>query len=101
MEKFGVAGISAELVSPREKARDENVNEFFNHPIELPVGYRSVDAYGTVRHQSRDVNPAVLIIAGIREDGYREIVGIRVAECEDEGFWFSLFEDLTVRGSTG
>lgn len=102
MEEFGVTGISAETVSHMGKALDEKVNEFLNRPIEQPVVYLIVDAvYVKVRHQSRYVNQAVLIIAGIREDGYREILGIRVADCEDEGFWFSLFEDLKVRGLRG
>jgi len=102
MEKFGVTGISAETVSHMGKALDEKVNEFLNRPIEQPVVYLIVDAvYVKVRHQSRYVNLAVLIIAGIREDGYREILGIRVADCEDEGFWFSLFEDLKLRGLRG
>jgi transposase-like protein len=47
------------------------------------------------------VNTAVLIIAGIREDGYREILGIRVADSENEGFWLSLFDDLKSRGLRG
>jgi transposase-like protein len=102
MEKLGVTGISAETVSHMGKALDEKVNEFLNRPIEQPVVYLIVDAvYVKVRHQSRYVNLAVLIIAGIRENGYREILGIRVADCEDEGFWFSLFEDLKLRGLRG
>ncbi|MDO9325520.1 MAG: IS256 family transposase [Methanoregula sp.] len=102
MEKFGVTGISAETVSHMGKALDEKVNEFFNRPIEQPIIYLIVDAvYVKVRYQSRYVNQAVLIIAGVREDGYREILGIRVADCEDEGFWFSLFEDLKLRGLRG
>ena len=102
MEEFGVTGISAETVSHMGKALDEKVNEFLNRPIEQPVVYLIVDAvYVKVRHQSRYVSQAILIIAGIREDGYREILGIRVADCEDEGFWFSLFEDLKLRGLRG
>ncbi len=102
IEEFGVTGISAETVSHMGKVLDEKVNEFLNRPIEQPIIYLIVDAvYVKVRHQSRYVNQAVLIIAGIREDGYREILGVRVADSEDEGFWFSLFEDLKIRGLRG
>jgi len=48
--------------------------------------------YLKVWHKSRYVNNAVLIVAGIREDGYREISGVCVTDSENEGFWLSLFE---------
>ena len=88
MEKFGVNGVSAETVSHLGKALDEKVNEFLSRPIEQPIVYLIVDAvYVKVRRHSRYLNTAVLIIAGIREDGYREILGIRIADNENEGFW--------------
>jgi len=102
MEKFGVNGVSAETVSLLGKALDEKVSEFLNRPIEQPIMYLIVDAvYVKVRRHSRYVNTAVMIIAGIREDGYREILGIRVADSEIEGFWLSLFDDLKSRGLRG
>jgi transposase-like protein len=102
MEKFGVHGVSAETVSHLGKTLDEKVNEFLNRPIEQPIMYLIVDAvYVKVRRNSRYVNTAVLIIAGIREDGYREILGFRVADSENEGFWLSLFDDLKTRGLRG
>ena len=45
--------------------------------------------------------PAVLLIAGIREDGLREILGVTIANSEEEGTWISLFEDLKKRGLRG
>lgn len=102
MEKFGVNGVSAETVSHLGKALDEKVNEFLTRPIEQPIIYLIVDAvYVKVRRNSRYLNTAVLIIAGIREDGYREILGIRVADSENEGFWLSLFDELKSRGLRG
>lgn len=102
MEKLDITGVSAETVSHLGKALDEKVNEFLNRPIEQPIVYLIVDAvYVKVRCHSRYVNQAVLIIAGIREDGYREILGIRVADSENEGFWLSLFDDLKSRGLRG
>jgi transposase-like protein len=102
MEKFGVTGVSAETVSHMGKALDEKVREFFSRPIEQPIVYLIVDAvYVKVRRNSRYVNLAVLIIAGIREDGYREILGVDVADSENEGFWLSLFDELKSRGLRG
>ena len=102
MEKMGIKGVSAETVSHLGKALDEQVNEFLNRPIEQPIVYLIVDAvYVKVRYHCRVVNMAVLIIAGVREDGYREILGVQVADSEIEGFWLSLFEDLKTRGLHG
>ncbi len=102
MEKFGITGVSAETVSHLGKTLDEKVSEFLDRPIEQPIGYLIVDAvYVKVRRHSRYVNTAVLIIAGVREDGYREILGFRVADSENEGFWISLFDDLKARGLRG
>jgi putative transposase len=47
------------------------------------------------------VNRAFLVVTGIREDGYREILGARIADGEDEQFWHGLFDDLKKRGLTG
>ena len=102
MEKFGVTGVSAETVSHLGKVLDEKVKEFLSRPIEQPIVYLIVDAvYVKVRRNSRYLNTAVLIIAGIREDGYREILGVHVADSENEGFWLSLFEELKSRGLHG
>ena len=38
---------------------------------------------------------------GIRDDGYREILGARIADGEDELFWSGLFQDLADRGLSG
>jgi len=102
MEKSGVSGVSAETVSHLGKALDEKVNEFLNRPIEQPIAYLIVDAvYVKVRYHSRYMNTAVLIIAGIREDGYREILGVQIADSGNDGFWRSLFDDLKSRGLHG
>ena len=41
-----------------------------------------------------------LVVAGVREDGYREILGARVTDCENEEFW-SDFRDLKERDLPG
>ena len=41
------------------------------------------------------------MVAGVREDGYREILGAKITDCENEEFWSGLFEDLKERGLTG
>jgi len=75
---------------------------FLNRPIENSIPYLIVGAvYLKVRDHGRYILKAVLIIAGVRSDGYREILGLSVADQENEGFWRALFEDLKDRGLTG
>lgn len=102
IERLGVKGISADTVSRIAKELDEKVDEFLNRPIEQPIIYLIVDAvYVKVRHQCRYVNHAVLLIAGVREDGLREILGVMIADSENEGTWISIFDDLKKRGLRG
>lgn len=42
-------------------------------------------------------NKALFVVVGIRDDGLRKILGIRLAESEDSLFWQDLFEDLNWR----
>jgi len=44
-----------------------------------------VDAsYYKVREGARYITKTLLVIAGVRADGYREIMGARITECEVE-----------------
>jgi putative transposase len=49
----------------------------------------------------RYVTKAFLVVVGVREDCYREILGARIADGEDELFWSGLFQDLKDRGLSG
>jgi transposase-like protein len=99
---LGIENFSASSVSRIAKELDEKVEEFLKRPIEHPVKYLFVDAsYFKVRTESRYVTKAFLIVTGIRDDGYREILGARIADGEDELFWSGLFQDLKDRGLSG
>ena len=41
------------------------------------------------------------VVAGIRDEGLREILGVRLADSEASLFWQDLFEDLKERGLRG
>jgi len=99
---LGLDQLSPSSISRISKELDDKINEFLNRPIEKTIKYLFVDAsYFKVRVESRYVNRAFLVITGIREDGYREILGARIADCEDELFWSGLFDDLKLRGLSG
>jgi putative transposase len=47
------------------------------------------------------VTKAFLVITRVREDDRREILGIKIADGEDDLFWSGLFEELKERGLSG
>ena len=99
---LGLDQLSPSSISRISKELDDKVNEFLNRPIEKKIKYLFVDAsYFKVRVESRYVNRAFLVITGVRDDGYREILGARIADGEDELFWSGLFDDLKLRGLSG
>ena len=99
---LGLDQLSPSSISRISKELDDKVNEFLNRPIDDKIKYLFVDAsYFKVRVESRYVSRAFLIVTGICEDGYREILGARIADGEDELFWSSLFDDLKQRGLSG
>jgi transposase-like protein len=102
VSRLGIDELSASSVSRIAKELDEKVEEFLKRPIEHPIQYLFVDAsYFKVRTDSRYVTKAFLVVMGIRDDGYREILGARIADGENEIFWSGLFQDLADRGLSG
>ena len=87
MTALGVEGISASSVSRITKELDEKVEEFLSKRIEHEIPYLFVDAtYLKVRDGFHYENKALFVVAGIRDDGYREILGMRLADSEDALF---------------
>lgn len=99
---LGLDQLSPSSVSRISKELDEKVDEFLKRPIEHPIPYIYVDAsYFKVRDSGKYVTKALLIITGVRDNGYREILGAAVADDEGEGFWSGLFDELKDRGMKG
>lgn len=99
---LGVDQLSPSSVSRIARDLDDQVQAFLQRPIEHEIPYLFVDAsYYKVRDGVRYVTKAVLVVAGVRDDGYREILGATVTDCENEAFWSGLFDELKERGLTG
>jgi putative transposase len=61
--------------------------------------YLFVDArYEKVRVGSRVISEGVLIVSGVRDDGFREILAVDVADVESETTYQDLFRSLKERG---
>ena len=102
VSQLGIENLSASSVSRISKELDEKVENFLKRPIEHDIPYLFVDAsYFKVRTDSRYITKAFLVVTGIRDDGYREILGARIADGEDELFWSGIFEELKDRGLSG
>lgn len=54
-----------------------------------------------VRKEGRVVSQSVLLAIGVNEDGYREILGLRVGDSESEASWSEYFDWLHRRGLHG
>jgi putative transposase len=64
--------------------------------------YLFVDArYEKARVGGRVVSQGVLVASAVRDDGFREIVGISVADTESEATYQELFRSLKARGLRG
>jgi transposase-like protein len=77
----------------------EHVKEWQNRPLE-PV-YFTVWMDGIVlkvRHNNKYVNKCVYLVIGLKNDGYREVLGMWIAETESASFWLSVLTDLKARG---
>jgi transposase-like protein len=102
VSRLGVEDLSASSVSRISRDLDGRVEEFLKRTIEHPIPYLFVDAsYFKVRTDSRYITKAFLVVTVVRDDGYREILGARIADGEDELFWTGFFDDLKDRGLSG
>jgi putative transposase len=94
---------SKSLVSELAGQLDTELDAWRNRPLtETTYPYLSVDArYEHVRQGGQIVSQGVLIVAGVRADGHREILAVAVADTESEATYHHLFAQLKARGLSG
>ncbi|HTM66631.1 MAG TPA: IS256 family transposase [Flavipsychrobacter sp.] len=51
-----------------------------------------------VKQNGRFINKCVYLVIGLRNDGYKEVLGLWIAETESASFWLSVLTDLKARG---
>jgi transposase-like protein len=91
---------SAGAISNLCKSMDDELERFRNRDLSgTSYPYLVVDArYEKVRRQGTVVSQAILIIAGITQEGYREILLVDSADLESEATWTMVFQRLKERG---
>jgi transposase-like protein len=103
LEKMGGFEVSAATVSRTMVELDAQIAAFFSRPLEAAAfPYLIVDArYEKVRREGRVRSLAVLIVAGIREDGHRELLALETGDSESAQCWGEVFASLKQRGLHG
>lgn len=90
---------SKSTVSALCEALDPVVEAFRNRPLVKMYPFVIVDAiYIKVREDGRVRSKGVLIAIGVNQEGYREIIGFRIANSETEDSWGEFFGSLKERG---
>ncbi len=94
---------SKSLVSELAGQLDGELEAWRNRPLtETTYPYLSVDArYEHVRQSGQIVSHGVLIVAGVRADGHREILAVEVGDTESVATYHHLFGNLKARGLSG
>ena len=94
--------ISKTQVSELAKGLDAEIEVWRSRRLEKAYPYLIVDArYEKMRQGPQVVSCGVLIVVGIGEDGYREILGTYTAHTENDTTWAEAFQDLEDRGLRG
>ena len=94
---------SKSLVSQLAGSLDAELRAWRTRKLEAEAyPYLFVDArYEKVRVDSRVVSQGVLVVSGVRDDGFREILAVEVADTESEATYHELFRSLKARGLRG
>ena len=94
--------VSKSQVSALAKGLDEQVEAWRTGPIREAYPYLIVDAlFEKVRHGAQVESDAVLVVTGVREDGYRQHLGVWASDTESEATWSEVFGELKERGLRG
>lgn len=101
-EELCGASFSKSTVSALCAGLDARVRAFNERHLEGEYPFVVVDAlFIKSRQDERVVWRAVLIVSGVRADGFREILGVRIGDSESFATWDETFRWLKGRGLKG
>jgi putative transposase len=102
-EELCGTSFSKSLVSSLAGSLDSELQAWRMRRLEVETyPYLFVDArYEKARVNGRVVSQGVLIVSGVRDDGFREILALEVADTESEATYHGLFRSLKARGLRG
>jgi putative transposase len=101
-EELCGASFSKSTVSALCVGLDARVRAFNERRLEGEYPFVLVDAlFIKSREEDRVVMRAALVVTGVRSDGFREILGIRIGDTESFATWDETFRWLKKRGLKG
>jgi putative transposase len=102
-EELCGTSFSKSLVFSLAGSLDSELQAWRNRRLEAEAyPYLFVDArYEKVRVSHKVLSQGVLVVSAVRDDGFREIVGLEVADTESETTYHELFRSLKSRGLSG
>ena len=101
-EELCGASFSKSTVSALCAGLDARVRAFNERCLDAIYPFLLVDAlFIKSRDDDRVVSRAALIVSGIRHDGIREILGVRIGDTESFATWDETFRWLKARGLAG
>jgi putative transposase len=103
VEQLCGLSVSASQVSVLVRRLDGELSAWRTRSLaEKAYPYLTVDAhYEKVRRDGRVRSTAVLWVIGVREDGFREHLGVWLGDAESAQTWGDVFSDLLERGLRG
>ena len=102
VEQFGIDGMTKDRVRAICRALDQQVELFWQRPLEGAYPYLWLDAKQVkVRDQGRVVSKALVVAYAVHESGVREVIGLDVGEVESGAFWVEFIRGLKKRGLDG
>lgn len=94
--------ISKSQVSELAQGLDDEIQAWRARRLTQRYPYLVVDArHERIRRGGEVVTQGVLLVVGISEEGYREILGVRIADSENEARWGQVLAELKERGLAG
>jgi putative transposase len=102
-EELCGTSFSKSVVSSLAGSLDAELSAWRSRPLEAEAyPYVFVDArYEKARVDGRVASQGVLVVSGVRNDGFREILAVEVADTESEATYQELFRSLKRRGLSG
>ena len=102
-EELCGTSFSKSTVSRLATELDSEIEAWREQPLEAGAyPYLFVDArYEKVRVGKKIISEGVLIVLGVRDEGFREILAVEVADTESEATYRELFRSLKERGLKG
>ena len=102
-EELCGTSFSKSTVSDLCKALDPVVSEWNERPLtDKRFPFLIIDAMQLkIRREGRVVPQSALIAMGVNEEGYREVVGLKIGDSESEATWSEFFRWLSERDLRG